>query len=544
MTLHAKSIDDRLYVLLESFLICFAIAIVCSTTLMTISAAGLFLTWLLYGYFSTKSVKGIGNQFITFFKNKECVSFSLIYLISIIGLFYSSDINKGINELTVKLPLLFMPVFFSGFPAIKRKTIFHIIIAHCAILIFASILILINYFKGNINCREYYPYISHIRLSLNYCFSCTTLIYLLYNFKNRIPNVLKIVIVFLILWFITSIFFTKTLTGIISLFAVILTLIISYLFVNKSIGKRKKYIVICFLIAILLTPFGYFEYAYHKYYDCKMDFSHIDTCTVNGNPYSDNNTNTIKKGIIEEGYYIDSYICEKELRQEWNKRSQYDYDNFSQDGTQFKYTLIRYLNSLGYRKDSVGVSKLTDKQIHEIEQNIANANYSKFGFYSRLSSSFYSYEIFKKTNNPTGSSLMQRICAWDTSIKAIKKHPLFGYGTGEVKNTLFNYYDIYYPKYSEEYRIETHNQYLFFAIQSGIVGLIIFLFGFIYPGIHKHKFTDCLWITIFIISTLSMFYEDTLGTQAGVTFVTFFYFILLFSENKNNYENQKAGNQL
>jgi hypothetical protein len=59
--------------------------------------------------------------------------------------------------------------------------------------------------------------------------------------------------------------------------------------------------------------------------------------------------------------------------------------------------------------------------------------------------------------------------------------------------------------------------------------LIWFLFTLFYPMIRLNKIHDFLYITFFIVAAVSFFTEDTLETQAGVTFYAFFNSFLLFT---------------
>ena len=56
----------------------------------------------------------------------------------------------------------------------------------------------------------------------------------------------------------------------------------------------------------------------------------------------------------------------------------------------------------------------------------------------------------------------------------------------------------------------------------GIIGMFWFLGALFYPIIAEKKILDFFYLTFFTIAFLSMLTEDTLESQAGVTFFAFF----------------------
>ena len=101
------------YYVLEIILVLITAGTIVSKTLITIADVLLVVLWLAFGIIETKSIKGIPFQFSKFFTNKSSVIFSMIFVVCIVGLFYSSNTKTGTDELVCKLPLLIMPVVFS-----------------------------------------------------------------------------------------------------------------------------------------------------------------------------------------------------------------------------------------------------------------------------------------------------------------------------------------------------------------------------------------------------------------------------------------------
>lgn len=223
------------------------------------------------------------------------------------------------------------------------------------------------------------------------------------------------------------------------------------------------------------------------------------------------------------------YVCEKELRESWNNMSNLAYDGKDEKQQDLKYTLIRYLNSKGMRKDAEGFGQLTEKDIRNIEMGIANFYYTKmFCVKSRLYKLFWEYQISKMNANPGGHSILQRIEFWKASFGIINNNFWIGVGTGDIDKAFKSYYENTQSELAIKWRHRAHNQYLAVFVTFGIVGLAWFLFSMIYPAIILHKFNMYYYLVFWIIIILSMIVEDTLETQMGVTLFAFLNAILLF----------------
>ena len=83
---------------------------------------------------------------------------------------------------------------------------------------------------------------------------------------------------------------------------------------------------------------------------------------------------------------------------------------------------------------------------------------------------------------------------------------------------------------SKRWRLRAHNQFVTFFLAFGFFGFLIILFSIFFPIINEKKYTDYFLMVFLVIALLSMLNEDTLETQAGVTFFSYFLGII----EKNN----------
>jgi O-antigen ligase len=152
----------------------------------------------------------------------------------------------------------------------------------------------------------------------------------------------------------------------------------------------------------------------------------------------------------------------------------------------------------------------------------------KEGLLLRYHALLHGTHLFLVQGEAEGSSFFQRLIFWRVGWRLFKKHPFFGTGTGDVKKEIKAEYESY-PVYVEpKYRLRAHNQFITFLMTFGMVGCAYFLF-FLAFTTNKARHHP-LFLFFMVVSIMSFLTEDTLETQAGVTFFSFF--LSLFSALK------------
>jgi hypothetical protein len=195
-------------------------------------------------------------------------------------------------------------------------------------------------------------------------------------------------------------------------------------------------------------------------------------------------------------------------------------------------TLIRYLNSKGLRKDANGINQLSDADIANVEKGIANVEFvKKYSLKKRIYKLIWEYNLYKNGNQAYGHSLVQRIVLWKTSFSLISENPVFGVGTGDVKNAFQNKF-VETNSVLRDTGLRSHNQYLSITVALGFVGLLVFIFSLIYPATVLKMWSFTPYFYLFVIISMSMLWEDTIESQVGVTTFAFFSSIYLFTRKR------------
>ena len=472
------------------------------------------------------------EKFRLFFKNKPAVILASIYFLHILGLLYTSNFDYATKDLRIKIPLLLFPVIFSSMPKLSGSELRKISLGYLLAIFIGILISFYLLFTGSFtDVREISPFISPIRFSLNIAFGFFILIGFVF-FDHSFETKHKIGFGFLALVFISFLILLESITG---LSVIIFTG--SVVLILQLFKTRYTYLKIIFIALIISVPASVFFYINHIIYEVstppEINVEQLDKFTKRGNKYKHD-----FKREIENGKYTGLYLCEKELRSSWNKRSKIKYDSTTRVGYPVSSTLIRYLTSKDLRKDADGIDSLSPRDIKLIEDGVANINYvDDPGLRTRILTIVFGYQVYHKLNgDPSGNSLMQRYEYMRASTLLISKHLLTGVGTGDLEDELYKQYKEMNSKLKKKFIFHAHNQFLAITIAFGIFGLIWFIFALIFPAIKLQYFKDYYFLVFFIIIVLSMFTDDTLETQAGVTLFSFYYSLLLLGrKSTNNY---------
>lgn len=488
-----------------------------SKFLMSLSQIILFCNWILEG--------GLKNKLIAFKNNKAALIVSSIIILHLIGLLYTSDFVYAFKDIRIKLPLLILPLILSTSKPLSQKTI-HAILQFFVAAIIAGTLISILILSGIIHrelvdIRSVSIFISHIRFALLICVAIFISGFFLFQSSK---STFRLIWALIILWLITFLIIIESITGLAALcFAV---LVISGYIVFTSKIKLFKYFGLLMVLLIGIFVF-YISNQINRGIPKaeKMDFSKLEQTTSNGNQYQ----HEVNSKLTENGHYVWIYFCNKELEEEWNKRSEIKISEKDLKGNNIHFTLVRFLTSKGLRKDGDAVNSLSEKEIKAIEKGVANVNYQNISSLDgRLHEIAWELDLYRTTGDPNGHSLTQRFEFWKAAIGIIKEHVVFGVGTGDIQKAFEAQYDKTNSPLFKEWRLRSHNQYLSIAVAFGVFGLIWFLITLFYPMFLQGKNRDYLYVSFLIIVLVSFLTEDTLETQAGVTFYAFFNSFLLF----------------
>lgn len=478
----------------------------------------LFLWWIV------RSLGVIMRKFLRK-ENLPAIVFSSLYIMHVIGLLFTVDFDYALKDMRIKLPILVLPILLTVGEKLDRKKFKILMLFFVSSVIISTFITTSILFTREIdNVRDISIFISHIRFSLLISIAIFTLMYMALT-REVNGRYIRLAFILFAAWLIFYLIISTSMTGLIVLFASTTVILIHYTLKKKNIYARIA-LVSVFIAPIVLLVFimGVITDVYKVHL---IDFSSLDKKTSRGTYYYHDTTNL----QTENGHYVYLYIATEEMREAWNERSELDFDGNDHKGQELKHTLIRYLTSKGLRKDADGVNSLCEEDIRLVESGEASIHYHERSvFYIRLYKIIWEAKQYFRTGNPSGYSAMQRIEYWKTSMLIIKKNILHGVGTGDMNIAFETQYEAMDSPLQPEFRWRSHNQFLSITVGFGIIGLIWFLISLLYPPIKMRRMSDYYYLAFFVILMVSMISEDTIETQAGVTFFAFFTSLFLFGK--------------
>jgi len=496
-----------------------------SRYLLSMSEIGLVFFWISEGNFKSK---------LQTLKTKpEIFIFASIFLLHLIGLFYTQNFSYAAKDLRIKLPILLFPIILGTSLKLTAKEI-KLIVSVFTISIIAKTIYgtasLLGLTGTTINdFPELAGKFSHIRYALLLNIAAFSMLYYLVFYKKKEKLTYKLIYLTGFIWLSFFLFLLHSVTG-----WVIWIVLFIFSFISLSIYQKNRFLKYLFLGIsglIISGTFLYFSYSFNRFYKSdKLIPAQIEKYTKEGNIY----TNHLKSSQKENGHFVNIYLCEKELGPEWNKRSRIDYNGTDKKGQKIKYTLIRYLTSKNLRKDKDGISKLTDQDIKNIENGMTNCIFAdKYSVYPKIYEFLWQIDRYFSGGNPENQSVSQRLEFLKNGKEIIKRNFWIGIGTGDVKDEFQKQYELSQSKLSEKHRLRAHNQYVTIFITFGLIGFVWFMFALVYPIIKTKQYKNYLALISFIILALSMLNEDTLETQMGATVFAFFLSFFLFAGKLN-----------
>ncbi|MBN1131781.1 MAG: O-antigen ligase family protein [Bacteroidales bacterium] len=468
------------------------------------------------------------EKWIRFRSDPALWIFLALFLIHLLGMTWTNNLDYGLKDLRIKLPLLVLPLVVGTVtPLTKKQTdlILHFFVGAVCVATLASVFALTGLLPGEINdFRDISLFISHIRFALLIVLAIAISFYFLFLNDEKLPVFLRWFYPVNLVWMPLFLIALKSLSGI------VIFIILTYLFLLRLTFRIRdislRFMVFVFILIIPLVSLAYVGTVVKRFYTVDpIESAEIDLKTNEGNLYM----NLSDRKEIENGHHVWMYVCISELEREWNRVSDIDFNGITANGNSLQHTLIRYMTSMGLRKDAVGFSRLTDKDIKAIEKGIANQIYlKKFSLYPRIYEIIWEIHRVRLGYSPNDKSIVQRWLYLEAGLSIAGDHFWTGVGTGDIPDAFNAYYEKVQSPLETDRRRRAHNQFLTFVIAFGIFGFMACMAAILVPVWIRKKWDSCMTVVFLVIMGLSMMNEDTIETSAGAASFAFFYVITIF----------------
>lgn len=469
-----------------------------------------------------------GAKFRLLLARKSVFVLIAIFFVHLLGLLWTSDMHEALRDVRVKIPLLVIPFVIGTSAPLNKKQFESLLILFTIGVLIASVrtyLIASGVIhKKFLDLRQASDLVPLIRLAL---FSALSILFFGRWFIRDKRWFIRLACLAASVWLLIFMVYMQSLTGLV----VLLTSTILIAFIMTILNKKRKALLA--MLAIFAVGLAYGSYsigkAYNDFYSLKdHPTPKLLTHSPTGRPYEQQ----VQIPIYENGVKVMVNTCWLDMMIEWQKRSDVPYHKGrDRKGGYIQFTLVRYLASRDLPRDSVGMSKLSDDEIRDIENGCTN-----YRDKDRNPLEKRAYQVLWETYNysaggdPSGSSIAMRMETIRAALYSIAKRPWIGGGTG-CQNSVYNeFYVQSGSRLHEKYRwLHAHNQFLSFAVTFGIPFTIFFVFSLWWPASSMRRWRSYLYLAFFIIVTLSFLDDDTLETQQGVVFFAFFNALFLYA---------------
>lgn len=369
--------------------------------------------------------------------------------------------------------------------------------------------------------RKASRFMSHIRLGLYLNMAIAVCFYF---FVRQHSFLRRVLLLLLATYFLFAIYALGLASGSFN-FVLLVLLTLCYFIYHQGISLKIIYTLL--LLFFLGSIFFYVSRVRSEQIEIKAG---VNNTKQEKTPWGSSYISFGNGEQIENGNYVHINIELQEIRRCWNRRMPNDTFSYQPSVNLERYEiLLRYLASMGKNKDSLSVMQLSEQDLKNISKGIFNCEYPNWSFLHRrtyeLVNDFYDFQNGGQIN---GHSLSMRPYFWKASCHAILINPLLGVGTGDLQDAMNKAYVSTDSPLNVEWYKHPHNQFLSITLALGVIGLIVFLVSLLYPTIILRKKLSRLFWVFFFLLLVSFLMEDTLETQAGLTFYVFFNSLFLW----------------
>lgn len=439
------------------------------------------------------------------------VSFFVLHLL---GLAWSSDLAWGVDLCRILLPVPILALVLGSSPRMDERGLNAILLLGAWSALASTIACIVLRWDAFVlgDHRALSPFISHMRLGLMLCFAIAVL---LLRWPQR--PIMRLCHVAGILW---AGLFLLLLGGVAAWLILLVVLLWMAMRGAARLGRIWRAGAWVALIGTVMVLGMVTHRAWSDYDRPAEDLDTLPLVTAGGEAYFHDR----ERPLRANGRNVWINLADGELGRAWDRRSGVPYAGRDARGQLVKGTLVRYMTSLGLRKDSLGVVGLSDEDVRRIEQGIASADVGRVHpLRTRLEEVFYEIGSYRAGGDANAHSVTMRIeylrVGWGIALDNIG----WGVGTGDTQRAFDQAYLRGGTTLRPEWRLRAHDQFLTWWISFGAVGMTWCLFAWWWPAWRGRAARRPLFVAWALIAVLSFLTEDTLETQMGATFVALYY---------------------
>ena len=466
------------------------------------------------------------------FAHPGLLIFLSFFLLHVIGLLWTENMEWGLDLCRILAPVVVLPVVLCMAGPLEKDESRAILMLFAAGTIASTIACLVLRPGGAAltDFRSLSVFISHIRLALLLCVSAAVL---LWYWPVKQPwRVLHVVATAWAVYFIAQL---ESLQGL--LFQSLILLFFLWKRIVRWPGRWKWVTGSIVLIAVGLMGANTMRWVKEHYRSQHVDLDHLAVYSAGGEMYYHDR----QRPQWENGHPVWINVADKELERCWERRSAIPFDGDDGKGHPLRFTLVRYMASMGLVKDSTGMRTMSDEGVRRMsyrdrrcaELGLPRVARGRRGAVrERVEEILFELDEYRSTGDPSGYSIAMRLEFWKAGLAIAKREWLHGVGTGDTQEAFNAEYERRGSLLQPHWRLRAHNEYLTLWISFGAFGALWCLLAWILPVWRSRAYRDPLFIAWAIAFAISCLTDDTPETQAGATFFGFFYALFVFGSHR------------
>jgi O-antigen ligase len=400
----------------------------------------------------------------------------LFYLLFWLSLFWSDNWREGLDQLRRFTSLLLIPIIIAARPLPRAQKIDGLWSFFLGALLLTSLVNSISYhfFAEQlhlVDIRQMSLFGSHIRFGILIGLGLSFTLFRIQQQKWYVV---------LALWFIFYTLDSQVLSGVLTVVIVLMGHAIFFLL------QRKKWAWVLGLGSISLILL--FALVYYL----AQPIETRETCPPNP----------------------------VQMAQAWQQRSTLPFEGQDLRGQQLASTIERFVLSKNGCASAYGVAALSREEIRWIELGFADIREAQGGLSARLFGLRYQLH---HSNNPNDHSLLERFEYWRNATSIIADHWLLGVGIGDLTDQMQSRYEERGSQLRPDRRLRPHNYYLTTWLNLGLLGVSLFVVLLLLFVKRQLQYRQVQGILIGLTFILTLFIEDGLETQMGLTIFAFFF---------------------
>lgn len=494
-----------------------AIALPWSEFLLSNALIILLANWIWEG----AAQRDLGGRFRRAFTDPACAVWLSFFGLHLLGLLWTTDLEWGVDLCRILLPIPILGLVLGSSPRLSAAELRYLLLLGAWSVVGSTLACIALRYEalGTGDYRALSPFISHIRLGLMLCFSAATFVH---HWPAR--PLFRAAHIVALLWIVTFLVLLSSITGL------IIGAVLMILALLRHLPRRRPVFRVAVVVGLVLATIVLYRVVSPgpgPVTDAAID--HLDALEANsagGEPYYHDR----ERPQLENGHYVWVNIADGELERGWNARSRIPFRSKDANGLPIRTALVRYLSSMGLRKDSVALAHLTAEDVERIEAGITSIRTGRVSpLQSRWEQVVYEWNTYRSTGSTSGHSITMRMVFQHTGLSIAKRNLLFGVGTGDTQQAFNEAYANEHSTLEARWRLRAHDQYLTWCISFGLLGLLWCLFAWSWPAWRMQAAHHPLFLAWAIIAGLSCLTEDTLETQMGATFAALYYALFVFA---------------